>query len=328
MINKGLNSPPDALKAGIMNNVGLSKNFNKLLYVIPVLIAFGLGFLLSDFTNDSSENFATAYPSYDKESINLSYLDELNISPIKANISDVGILKSQNSEVYATQNKVASSSVKSEKLVTDNKKEEIAKTTPTISNSSLVQNNLNTSNNYNFSSDIAAYAQLPTNQLSQKTNVYSLELRGLQLDNFHDSEMPNFNTGINNFAVAVFYSLSENFKIGAEFGQENFIQKYNYNDGEFTTLFEQNYTSNFFGLTAKYSDSFLEELPNLSFYSKAFLGGVRTGPMGRVEAGLSYDFFGYSMFVGYDLAHISYLYQGNLFHSTKSGFTYGLSINL
>lgn len=321
MMSKSLNAPPDFLKKGILNNVGLNKNqYLGFIYLIPILLAFGLGYFLSDYNfSDRGNNFTKDYSM-----VNLNLLKPSEISNSSKKF------ESSNNFPLVSAKAIAENDIKEKNAKNVVKEKEkyskIKKSNPIWIKKSSLNDIAANSIDYHTIKSFESYANSELD--SKSINKISIEIRGLDLNNFHKSDVPNYNTGINNFAVSAYYSLNNKFKIGAELGQENFIQKYNFNDGEFTSFFEQNYTANFFGVSAKYSDSFIEELPNLDFYSRAFIGGMMTGPMGRLEAGLSYNFLGYKMFLGYDLAHITYFYQGNDFHSTKSGFTYGISIDL
>ncbi|MDC1068958.1 hypothetical protein OAQ99_07350 [Candidatus Kapabacteria bacterium] len=339
MIKVGLNTPPDILKSNIYKSTGLvSTNYYRYLLVIPILLAFGLGYYISNDDINYRNEVAII------ESLNLKTLNKDLVVAEKNNIeisskipvsTSVGIKKSKQTKSSKNAIPIKSLNDKNDYKPTENGNTNLSNNLA-INNTMVVDDSplqyLNKVNQNEYPLDNVQLQNLRFDNSVFNTNDaknITLELKGLNLNNFHQSDVENFNTGINNFSVAAYYSVNSNFKIGAEFGQENFIQKYHFNDGEFTTNYEQNYTSNYLGVSAKFADEFLKELPNLNFYSRLFLGSMMTGPIGRLEAGLSYQIANrYSLFIGYDLAHTTYFFKGNDFHSTKSGMVYGVTFKL
>lgn len=324
--------PPSHLRGKILKNAGLLTPLyiSSLKYGVPVILAFLIGYLIPDFNETETQQNIAEVQSYEKPELNLTTLKQIPVSSNrenKINYNQDNFISKTSINNTSQNNTIANSTVENNSAETYNS---IAYSDIPVSETEYLNVNTYQQNFNNALEPTHNFSKFNFDDREFYESNYSLHARGLNLQNLHTNNLgPQERSGLNNFSVAAYYNLDQNFMIGFEAGQEDFIQKFSFNDGNYTTSFEQNYTAIYGGISLKYLSNELKGFNNIRYYSRAFVGGISTGPLARIEAGINFRLNSrISMTAGYEFAHTVYFYRSNMFHSSKNGFTYGLNFKI
>lgn len=327
MVKSTMITPPDSLKTGILKKTGLKNNLlRNSAFIASFMLVFFLGaasnFLL--FNNDESEFIANnKYENSEPLTFNISV-------PVEVNEKLTPTLKSTN---YVRNTPMPTSTMGAE-FIEENVNQLSTLNLNPISFVSFDEINIqNEVSNINDKYSPTSYRTLMNegDVVSSNRNLYALEFRKVNSNSLHSFNLNDVGgPSFNNFAVALYYRMNSNFQVGLELGRENFIQKYSERVAEFKNrLFEQEITSLWGGLAARYNSDQYDFLLGGQVYSKAFVGGISTGPFGRFELGLQYPFVENArLFVGFELSHTIYSHERALFHTSKFGPSFGLIFDL
>lgn len=107
------------------------------------------------------------------------------------------------------------------------------------------------------------------------------------------SSFPNFDIAngndplLNNFSIGVNYKVGKSHYIGITFGQENFLMRFEQQEGEIIYDYMQSYNSTWFAGTYKFV---LPEIGNSGVIPEfnALIGSSHVGPLGKLGAGVAY----------------------------------------
>jgi hypothetical protein len=90
--------------------------------------------------------------------------------------------------------------------------------------------------------------------------------------------------------------------------------------------FEQNYLALWEGVVYQYRFGEIEEFGGIEPVARGMVGGMRTGPLGRLTLGAQLDYGRVAFMAGAEGVLALYPYQGRWFASRTLGATYGFSI--
>ncbi len=131
-----------------------------------------------------------------------------------------------------------------------------------------------------------------------------------------------------NMGAALIYQINNNHSIGVSIGQEQYGQNFTRLTDGVVYSFKQNPMLFWYGLTYKLT------LPELLYanviypYATVVIGGTTVGPLGRIQAGLTYQpDKRVSFTLGAEASALYYNVQNNIYSSKKLGFTYGIGIH-
>lgn len=136
------------------------------------------------------------------------------------------------------------------------------------------------------------------------------------------------NPWFSNMSLALSYNFDKNHSLGFAIGQEAFMQDFtNLTDG-IVYSFKQNPLLFWYGLQYKLT------LPDLIYanviypYASVLVGGTTVGPMGRIQAGLTFKpDKRVSFYLGAEASTLYYNVQNNIYNTTKYGVTYGIGLH-
>ncbi len=191
-----------------------------------------------------------------------------------------------------------------------------------------------------FNSPVASIVPelLPANSILSNTDEYKSLFNTLAVDNnyglsveFRNSRYSSIKTAtispkeyspVNNMAIAVSYSLNNNFSIGLDIRQETFFLQYRGTKDSKQFIYEQQPNFTTFTSTLKYS---LNEINNWRPFAQVSLGINNLGFVSRAMLGTEYSVLdNFSLILGVDFNNLTYSYQKNYFNSSKIGLNYGL----
>ncbi len=168
------------------------------------------------------------------------------------------------------------------------------------------------------------------------SNIYIRQDLGLSLEinrliNWFDAAptiSPSNYNKLNNTAISLFYSISNNFSLGAEYRQETFFQTFRGLDNK-GKLFEYQQQPNFTsgGIVARYAFN------NLKFYGivpylQGYGGITSVGYIGRLMIGLKYSPYpNISFIISGERSQLFYKYQNRSFNNGKIDLNYGVSFS-
>lgn len=130
---------------------------------------------------------------------------------------------------------------------------------------------------------------------------------------------------INNNAIAIFYGVGNNFKIGAEFRQETFYQEFNGIDAntDMRIYYKQQPNLSTFATNIRHN---LNLASNLDMTNQISLGLNEAGQVYRTMSGLEYSpYKNISILLGVEYSYLSFTHQANNFASSKVGLNYGFA---
>ncbi|TAL68275.1 MAG: hypothetical protein EPN82_11320 [Bacteroidetes bacterium] len=153
----------------------------------------------------------------------------------------------------------------------------------------------------------------------------SFEFRGSQYWNFDNVYINPFKyQEFNNTAIALYYNISDNFAVGAEYRRENFYQKFESNEKD--TLFQQQPNFNSLGLNLRYTLPF--EYGGIYPFLQSSIGGNNAGVIYRGMVGLIYSpYRDITFIIGGEYSGLSYYHKNNWFNTGKFGLNYGVMVN-
>jgi anti-sigma factor RsiW len=161
----------------------------------------------------------------------------------------------------------------------------------------------------------------------QGDEKFSLSLRGFTSRSFPEFTLdPLTDPPLNNIAIGMLYNLSDHHALGVEFGQEHFMQRYEGTANGGHVTFDQNYLALWGGAVYQYRFGRIEEFGGIEPVARGMVGGMRTGPLGRLTLGAQLDYGRVVFMAGAEGALAVYTYQGRWFASRTLGATYGFSI--
>jgi hypothetical protein len=153
------------------------------------------------------------------------------------------------------------------------------------------------------------------------------------------SSFPNFDLAngndpmLNNFSVGVNYKIGKNHYVGISYGQENFLMRFDQQEGEIIYDYKQSYNSTWFAGTYKYVFS---EIANSGIIPEinVLLGASGVGPLGKAGGGVAYMISDNLMInVGVDYSAMLYPTRGDWkngkwFSTHKFGYSIGIGASL
>lgn len=167
-------------------------------------------------------------------------------------------------------------------------------------------------------------------------NLYIRDNIGLNLEvnrliNWFD-QAPTINPAnynkMNNTAITLFYQVSNDFYLGAEYRQETFFQTFKGVDSKgqaFEYQQQPNFTSG--GIVARYAPNELK-FYGLVPYAQLYGGVTNVGYIGRAMIGLKYSPYpNISFVVSGERSQLYYKYQNASFNGGKYDINYGVSFN-
>lgn len=157
---------------------------------------------------------------------------------------------------------------------------------------------------------------------------FSLIVRNFIQGSYPDLDVPPLTSPVlNNLGFSLMYDIDDNYSIGLELGQENFLQRYDgIVNGKYTEI-EQNFLAFWGGVSFKYNMDPLESLADLKPYGKLLIGSTDVGALAKTEIGVGFDLSETILaFVGFDGTTLMYDFKNNMFFTHKYGITYGLSM--
>jgi len=137
----------------------------------------------------------------------------------------------------------------------------------------------------------------------------------------------NYNK-MNNTAITLFYEVSNNLFIGAEYRQETFFQIFNGVDNK-GRLYEYQQQPNFTsgGIVGRYAFNYLK-FYGIVPYFQLYAGITNVGYIGRGMLGLKYSPYpNISFVISGERSKLFYQYQNKPFNSSKIDLNYGVSFN-
>lgn len=166
------------------------------------------------------------------------------------------------------------------------------------------------------------------NQLTTKYEPIGLsfELLNGQYFSFPEETItPEKYQKFNNIGLALFYEISDEFKLGFEYRRENFFQRYTGMKDGLPFLFEQQPNFESYGITARYQPIFAATEYFLPYAQLSF-GGNTAGPLGRVMVGTEFLAGRYFSFIlGVEYSRLQFKHNGNSdFSAEKAGAHFGV----
>jgi hypothetical protein len=138
------------------------------------------------------------------------------------------------------------------------------------------------------------------------------------------------NSALPNTALSVTVPVTEEHRLGVEFGREAFRQQFRTTLNGRPVEYLQTPTLFWLGATYQYLPSQVFGLEGLRPFVEATLGyAFEQGPIARAAAGLQYRPLGPIAFsLGFDASSLSFVQDNRWLSSMKSGFTTGITIDL
>jgi hypothetical protein len=136
-----------------------------------------------------------------------------------------------------------------------------------------------------------------------------------------NGKIPTTGFALNNTAVNVLFTVSNNFAIGAQVSDESFPFFKLHSDGAFSA--EPSLTS--FGVKAQYTPV---KLGDVNLVTSGFIGGSNVGPVTKAKLGLEYlSLFGgpVNVSAGYEWTELYYSSHNATIGAGKTAFTFGLN---
>lgn len=174
--------------------------------------------------------------------------------------------------------------------------------------------------------------QLSMSSEDNRNQQATIRLRSIPsgLDASKSTPLSVQNSIATNTAMALTIPVTDNQRVGLEFGIESFRQIYTGIQDNRLTEYDQTPVLFWMGANYRYMVPELELIHGLTPFAETTLGvAFAQGPVGRASVGLQYQPFGPILFtVGVEGSALAYQFQNTWFTSTKVGFTYGISIDL
>lgn len=172
----------------------------------------------------------------------------------------------------------------------------------------------------------------PTNRIitpeSDQQMLFSLQGRGITNNSLQTADLSTTEApAINDIGIALMYSVSDEFEIGLEFGQEFFVKKIKSNTFSNEETMLENQLSFWGGVRATYKFNELQIMDGFRPMTSVLLGGTNRGWVTKASAGLVYDISNkLSVFGGPEWTSGFYQFDSQLLSTHKWGFQYGLAL--
>lgn len=138
---------------------------------------------------------------------------------------------------------------------------------------------------------------------------------------------PLSNPLLNNYSIALSYTMNKNNVLSVELGQENFPQKFVGKINGYDAAINQVYTAQWFGISYQYNFGEISSLYSLNPFSKILVSGTSIGPYLKGSLGLSYQLTDKIALHGaLEASRLAYSFQSTWFNTDKYGFIYGVKI--
>ncbi len=159
-------------------------------------------------------------------------------------------------------------------------------------------------------------------------NGIRLELNSSQYFQLPKAEIAeSWIPAFHNNGIAISYKLNDKFKIGSEFRNEHFYQKFEGTD-ELGNKFRYYQFPNYPSLSIFSSYNFLNS-DFINGFVQLSAGGTITGAMGRFAIGAEFEPSPYYTFTfKIETSVLHFMHQNNHFFSPKIGLNYGIGLNL
>lgn len=146
--------------------------------------------------------------------------------------------------------------------------------------------------------------------------------------NIKNNLEPLSNPMLNDYSVAVGYSLNENNIIAIEFGQENYPQRYTGVINQNEAVINQVYTAQWYGLSYQYNFDKISDKVLINPFVKILSSLTKIGPFFKGSLGMNYSVNDKLILnIGLESSTLLYEFQGKNFNTTKYGLFYGAKIN-
>lgn len=171
--------------------------------------------------------------------------------------------------------------------------------------------------------------QLPMALSSLGTGRLQLHLRGVAAQSMLQIDVPAQSyPWFQNTAIGALYALSEHHAVGAEFGQEEFVQRYHGKENGQNVYYEQRPLLLWVGAAYQYTAEPITTLGDIRPFGRLVVGGTQTGPLARGLVGLQYRPDARVTFsLGFEGSMLAYQFQNAWFSSEKIGVSYGVSLS-
>ncbi len=172
----------------------------------------------------------------------------------------------------------------------------------------------------------------PTNRIitpeSDQQMLFSLQGRGITNNSLQTADLSTTEApAINDIGIALMYSVSDEFEIGLEFGQEFFVKKIKSNTFSNEETMLENQLSFWGGVRATYKFNELQIMDGFRPMTSVLLGGTNRGWVTKASAGLVYDISNkLAVFGGPEWTSGFYQFDSQLLSTHKWGFQYGLAL--
>jgi len=172
----------------------------------------------------------------------------------------------------------------------------------------------------------------PSNRISnydsEQQMLFSLQGKGITNNSLITPDMSTTEApSINNIGIALMYSVSDEFAVGLEFGQEFFVRRVKTNSFNTEESMLDNQLTFWGGLKASYTFNDLQIISNLRPTTTLLIGGTNTGWVTKASAGFIYDISNkLAMFGGPEWTTGIYQFDSQFLSTHKWGFQYGLAL--
>jgi len=161
------------------------------------------------------------------------------------------------------------------------------------------------------------------------TEDLGISLEFMNMENWFDvapTISPKEYNKFNNTSLSVFYSLFNNFHLGAEYRRETFFQRFEgLDENAKLNRYEQQPNFESIGLVLRYADKDFN-LWGIYPYFQIYGGGTNVGYIFRTGVGLKYSLFNNLSFVlGAGSSSLSFKHNGTSWQSNRYDLNYGIS---
>jgi hypothetical protein len=138
---------------------------------------------------------------------------------------------------------------------------------------------------------------------------------------------PLSNPLLNNYSIAISYTLDKNNSFSVELGQENFPQSFAGKINGYEANITQVFTAQWYGISYQYNFGEITSLYSINPFGKLLISGTSIGPFYKGSLGLTYQLTEKIALQGaVEASRLSYSFQNTWFSTDKYGFLYGVKI--
>lgn len=191
------------------------------------------------------------------------------------------------------------------------------------------QNTINISSN---NEKLSGFIINPSNRIltneSEQQMLFSLQGRGISNSSLQTAEISTTEApAINDIGIALMYSVTDEFEMGLEFGQEFFVKKINSNSFSNEETMLENQLTFWGGVRATYKFNNLEFIGGFKPVASMLVGGTNRGWVSKTSVGLIYDISNkLAVFGGPEWTSGFYQFDSQFLSTHKWGFQYGLAL--